>query len=172
MKPKDLGRATKELQGLLQGRPLTLTWEDAHVPAILNVWFGGSETGKAVADALYGDVVPSGRLQTFSAAMSRTLEILETHDLGMEAIKVLLLMAWLQNGYLGAMLQARLGNKNWDFIVVHESGHEGSATNHRADLAICGFHESSPPNSEAVVFIDYFNGKEASQAVMAVRSVF
>lgn len=47
---------------LFTGRPLTLTWEDAHVPAILNVWFGGSETGKAVADVLYGDVVPSGKI--------------------------------------------------------------------------------------------------------------
>jgi Glycosyl hydrolase family 3 C terminal domain. len=47
---------------LFTGRPLTLTWEDAHVPAILNVWFGGTETGKAVADILFGDVVPSGKI--------------------------------------------------------------------------------------------------------------
>jgi beta-glucosidase len=47
---------------LFTGRPLTLTWEDAHVPAILNVWFGGTETGKAVADVLFGDVVPSGKI--------------------------------------------------------------------------------------------------------------
>lgn len=47
---------------LFTGRPLTLTWEDAHVPAILNVWFGGSETGKAVADILFGDIVPSGKI--------------------------------------------------------------------------------------------------------------
>jgi len=47
---------------LFTGRPLALTWEDAHVPAILNVWFGGTETGKAVADVLFGDVVPSGKI--------------------------------------------------------------------------------------------------------------
>ncbi|GGH17671.1 glycosyl hydrolase [Sphingobacterium alkalisoli] len=47
---------------LFAGRPLTLTWEDKHVPAILNVWFGGTETGKAVADVLFGDITPSGKL--------------------------------------------------------------------------------------------------------------
>ena len=46
------------------GRPTVLTWEKAHVPAILQVWFGGSEAGDAICDVVFGDKVPSGKLTT------------------------------------------------------------------------------------------------------------
>lgn len=46
------------------GRPTVLSWEKQHVPAIMNVWFGGSEMGDALADVLFGDKVPSGKLTT------------------------------------------------------------------------------------------------------------
>jgi len=49
---------------LINGRPMTLAWENANVSAILEAWIGGTEAGNAVANILFGDYNPSGKLTT------------------------------------------------------------------------------------------------------------
>ena len=49
---------------LINGRPMTLSWENAHVSALLEAWKGGTEAGNAIANVLFGDYNPSGKLTT------------------------------------------------------------------------------------------------------------
>lgn len=91
-------------------------------------------------------------------------KIVETAHLGMEHQSAIAYGNKFQNGYLGRDgSNTGWGNK-WDFIVVHESGHEWFGNNITAkDLADMWIHESFTNYSEAL-FIDYFYGKKASQA--------
>jgi beta-glucosidase len=46
----------------MNGRPLDLRWAAEHVPAILDIWYPGTQGGTAVADLVFGDVAPGGKL--------------------------------------------------------------------------------------------------------------
>ncbi|MDA8644700.1 beta-glucosidase BglX [Flavobacteriaceae bacterium] len=64
---KDLLEAVYEVNKnivlvLMNGRPLILNWADEHIPAILESWHLGSQSGHAIAQVLYGDYNPSGKL--------------------------------------------------------------------------------------------------------------
>ncbi len=64
---------------LFTGRPLVLVQENETVPAILNTWFAGSEAGSAIADVLFGDENPSGKLTTTFPRSAGQIPIYYSH---------------------------------------------------------------------------------------------
>ena len=66
---------------LLCGRPLDIAWASEHVPAILEAWYPGTEGGDAVADVLFGDVNPGGKLPVSWARAAGQEPIYYNHNL-------------------------------------------------------------------------------------------
>jgi beta-glucosidase len=59
-----LGTGKPVVLVLINGRPMTLAWENVNVSAIVEAWAGGTEAGNGVANVLFGDYNPSGKLTT------------------------------------------------------------------------------------------------------------
>jgi beta-glucosidase len=80
---------------LINGRPLSIPWEAEHVPAIVEAWESGERGGEAIADVLFGDYNPSGRLSITIPRSSAQLPDYYNYKPGKE---YWLQSAWSHNG--------------------------------------------------------------------------
>ncbi|MFY7653068.1 MAG: M1 family metallopeptidase [Chitinophagaceae bacterium] len=88
-------------------------------------------------------------------------KLVQAPHLGMEHQSAIAYGNKFMNGYMGTDLSGTGWGKNWDFIIVHESGHEWFANNITTkDIADMWVHEGFTNYSETL-FVEYFNGKKA-----------
>ena len=66
---------------LIAGSPLAVTWEDSHLPAIVNAWYAGEQGGTAVADVLFGNYNPAGRLPATFYKSADDLPAFDDYDI-------------------------------------------------------------------------------------------
>lgn len=66
---------------MMTGSALAVPWEASHVPAILNAWYGGQYGGEAIADVLFGDYNPSGKLPVTFYAQDSDLPDFNSYDM-------------------------------------------------------------------------------------------
>ena len=68
---------------LVAGSSLAVNWMDEHVPAIVNAWYPGEQGGTAVAEVLFGDYNPAGRLPlTYYKSLEEAPTIMSNAPLG------------------------------------------------------------------------------------------
>lgn len=78
-----LGTGKPVVLVLCNGRPLTLEWEDAHCPTIVEAWHGGAGAARGLADVLFGDVNPSAKLTvTFPLRLGQVPIYYNAHNTG------------------------------------------------------------------------------------------
>jgi beta-glucosidase len=66
---------------MMTGSAIAITWEADNIPAIINAWYGGQAAGNAVADVLFGDYIPSGRLPVTFYRSDRDLPSFEDYSM-------------------------------------------------------------------------------------------
>jgi beta-glucosidase len=71
---------------VMNGRPLDLRWAAANVPAILDIWYPGTQGGTAVADLIFGDVAPGGKLPFTWPRTAGQVPLIYSHTISHEPV--------------------------------------------------------------------------------------
>lgn len=66
---------------MMTGSAIAIPWEEQHIPAILNTWYGGQHAGNAIADVLFGDYNPAGRLPVTFYASDKDLPDFNSYEM-------------------------------------------------------------------------------------------
>jgi len=138
---------------LLNGRPLTINWADENIPAIIEGWFPGEFTGQALADVIFGDYNPGGKLPiTFPKSVGQ-IPLNFPHKPGTQA------KGWARE--MGALYPFGYGLSYTEFTysdlsVTPLEGRQSSSFN-----ISCNVKNSGHKSGDAVVQL-YINDKYSS----------
>lgn len=116
---------------LMNGRPLAIPWAAENIPAILEVWHLGTETGNAIAEVVYGDYNPSGKLPvSFPRHLGQVPLYYNVKNTGRPVIPAPNLVFWSHYGDAPNDAQFPFGyglsytSFKYDNLVVYETGNQ------------------------------------------------
>lgn len=105
---------------MMTGSAIAIPWEDENIPAILNAWYGGQSAGAAVADVLFGDYNPAGRLPVTFYKSDKDLPDFSNYDMSNRTYRYFTGEALYPFGY-----GLSYTNFNYDMLSVPSSVAKG-----------------------------------------------
>lgn len=145
---------------MMTGSAIAIPWEEQHIPAILNTWYGGQHAGNAVADVLFGDYNPAGRLPVTFYAGDKDLPDFNSYEMKGRTYRYFNGKALYPFGY-----GLSYSSFNYDALTLPASAGKGKSIT----LKVRVTNKSQRDGEEVVQVYVSHNGKTENSPIRALK---